>query len=53
MPGKALAIMLIGHAILVGALALILSSMEGRMIDKWSRGQVPDSVPASISPGDR
>ena len=47
MPGKALAYMLLGHAILVGALALILISLEGHMIAQWGRGQSSTEAPVA------
>lgn len=49
MPGKAIAIMLIVHLIGVALLALVLNGMEGQMIDRWSRGQTPDAVPAATT----
>lgn len=49
MPGKVLVIMLIAHFIGVTLLALVLSSMEDRMISQWSRGQTPDSVPQATT----
>jgi hypothetical protein len=45
MPGKALAVMLILHLIGVLLLSLVLTGMEGRMLDRWAHNRSPDSVP--------
>ncbi len=48
MPGKALAIMLIAFAGIVTVLALVLTSLEGVMIEQWGRGQVGAAEPAAF-----
>jgi len=48
MPGKALAIMLIALAGIVTVLALVLTSLEGVMIEQWGRAQRGQAEPAAF-----